>query len=766
MNCGQSGEILAASDREQLAWYWKLADEFRDHPDRNRLPLLLREARRRGLLDGWRDVSALARVDPRAAELVDPPVVVDFMVALCRDTRPGRVLDPWAGLGVTLRALDDAGLVQEGTGLELNLEVHELAQELNESSRLSWICANAGEFLPRLDEEFDLVVGSPPMGLPPINLETADPEIHLRASATYTMLIQAALKLSPNGQIAVILPQGFLQPAAQAVRDSLATVSVFISAAFALPARAFRTKLPTSLVVFDREPHEDLFVAELDPSVDVSALLENYRARREAKLPQLGRLVQADTFTSWKHVTRDADIRDMARRAGLLPVPINQVCTAIRRPAKNGDPFAPAVHCVYLPSIGTSPAVTSLDELVIKPQNYVQLVVDLEIADPAYVAGFLNSPLGRLVREQLTGGATIPHLSVDRIRSGTMFLPPLLEQQRRVSAVSRSLRELQIEIQGLEKQAWEHPLAAAQTEQRLRRLLEGDGFERWMDSLPFPLASILWRYNVSDDTEDRCRHLINFFEATTLFLVDLHWSALHADVDLDSENAPDREPVATTYTRGSIGIWAHLLTRLAKRTRSLLSDDRALALDLFRVADPARLDAISAKVVSRSLKDEAAQYRIDWIAHTAPTTAAEWLQRLSLAEETLARIREGLADAFDGWHLVRTGHGRRRNGVVTTSLEFVTGSRALFRQGEADLRELPDDGGLYMLEQDSSSPLQLAPLISLRGSPETVEDACYFYDRIEGGSVRWISYHYAPRSEVVAVDDRVVAMIQELDSLG
>jgi len=171
-------------------------------------------------------------------------------------------------------------------------------------------------------------------------------------------------------------------------------------------------------------------------------------------------------------------------------------------------------------------------------------------------------------------------------------------------------------------------------------------------------------------------------------------------------------------------------------------------------------------VVTRSLKDEAAAYRINWIAHTAPVNVAEWRQRLSLAEETLARIREGLGNAFEGWDLVRPGPGRRRNGIVTTRLEFVMGSRTLFRQGEADLRELPDEGDLYMLEQDASLPLPLAPLVSLRRSPETVEDACYFYDRLEGGSVRWISYHYAAQSEVFAADDSVVSMIQELDTLG
>jgi hypothetical protein len=749
--------------KTEVPWYWNLADELRSQRVSGDWFLrLVREAKARGFIQSWKDVSALARVDERAAELLDPPVVVDFLLALYSHSGLRRVLDPWAGIGITLWGLDDAGLVQTGVGIEINPDVHDLARELNPSARIRWVNDNAAIALPALPSDFDLVVGSPPMGLPPTTLLTSGTE--LRSSATFTMLVQASRQLGAEGQMAVILPESFFAEQAAPIHEALARGSVWPSASFALPARAFRTTVSTSVVVFERREPEALFVAELDPSVEIGALVSNFRDRRGSKVPQLGQLVARREFRTWKGYTRDLEILRLATEGGLRPMPLTQVCTAIRRARSDGT-FVESPTSVYLPNIGTSRAATSVDELTVKPHNVLELEIDPSIADPSYVAGFFNSTLGRLVRDQWSKGTTIQHITLASARHATLYLPPSLEIQRRAVEVDRSLRELRRGVDALQRRVWEIPAAVGPVEQELRRLTEGDGLDRWMESLPFPLASILWQYHGADTAEGRCNFLVNFFEAATLFLVDLHWSALHEQMPIGSAGeGSESTRQFVTFERGSIGIWATLLAHLAKTARRQLSDQAPLALDLYRVRDLARLQGITDKSLTRALKEEAAQFRIDWVAHTAPASEGVWEQRLSLAEDTLTRIRGAIGEAFDGWRLVRTGAGRRRNGVVTTSTEDLTGSRTPFRRMQADLRELPEEGRLYMLEEGSTLPLELGPLVQLRRAPEAVEDACYFYDRIEGASVKFISYHYPHEPALLTADPSVVAMIRELEA--
>lgn len=395
----------------------------------------------------------------------------------------------------------------------------------------------------------------------------------------------------------------------------------------------------------------------------------------------------------------------------------------------------------------------------------IRLIVRPEVVDPEYLATMLSSPLGRRVRDRLESGTAIPQISVATLRNGAAPLPPRVDHQRKVVRVTRRLSELQQEITVLRRRLWEQPLKTSRIETELKQLLEGDGMEPWIESLPFPLASILWRYQAEEDPERRCRYLVHFFEATTVFLVDLHVSALHRDPKLFAETARVGRTDAN-YTRGSIGIWADLLSRLAKKTRELMSEDPALASELFGVGELDRLEAIARKSVVVALKDEGAEFRRNWIGHPAVVGAPEWERRHSQAEATLARIRVGLADAFAGWELVRTGRGGNHDGVITTSIERLVGSRGLFRKGSVGLREWPEEGRLYMLEAGASLPLRLGPLFSMMRSPESVEDACYFYDRIEDGGVRWVSYGFEPLPEVVRPDGEVIQLIEELNTIG
>lgn len=753
---------MTAEEAHQSPLWWQSADGTRGQATN---PLAaLRSADHSEPWD-WADVSRLAQTTPETAYLADPVVVARFLVALTADEPPKRVLDPWAGLGVTLAALETSGRISTGIAIEINSEITELARRLWPGSVVTWRLGDAESLLGEQIGLFDVIVGSPPIGLPRAELTIPERDIRLKASKTYTMLVQAALTLAPNGLLAVVLPEGYFGPANRTVREALVAVGVHPTATFALPRRTFPTSIPMSLVVFTHHAHDQIFIGELDGATDFASVVANLRARRPGALPQLGRLVPITEFVSWTSVLRDSEIQRIASEAGLRPLPIVGLCVALHSPRRTGDPFDPHEHAVYLPKLGTSPAVTSLDRLVVQPHNYVQLVLNPEAVDPEYLAAFFNAPLGRKVREQLASGTTIPQISLSTLRAGTVYLPPSENQQRAAVHVDRTLIELRQAIGSLEQQLWEHPLAANRIEADLRHLLEGDGLEPWLESLPFPLASVLWRYQTARDAEERCRYVIHFFEAASVFLVDLHLSALQQHPDVLAKVARPRSP-DVTYARSSIGIWTDLLSRLAKRTRELVADDASLALELFHVADVSRIEAISRKLLVHALKDEGAAYRRDWIGHPAVVGPAEWERREAQAEATLARIRDGLGDAFRGWELVRAGQGSNRGGVIATSVEYLVGTRSHFRPGSVKLRQWPEDGGLYMLEAAATLMLHLDPLFTFRHSPESVEDACYFYDRIQDGGVRWVSYHYESRPELVAPDPVTVELVMGLEALG
>jgi hypothetical protein len=751
--------------------WWELADHVRRlYPGATDVALL-RSAVDRGLVGSWRDVSRFAQENRRTVEYVDPALIADFLLAFTEGVPPLRVLDPWAGLGISLAALEQAGRVSSGVAIEINAEVDDVSRHLWPGSGIERRLGDAAMVLADGLGSFDLVAGYPPIGMPQAILRTQHPAIDLRASKTYTMLVQAAMTVAPQGTLIVVLPESFFGPRAARVRDALAAASMFPSASFALPLRSFATSIALSLVVFTHEVCDNLFVAELDPSGDLASVVHNYRARLAGRLPQLGMLVPPQSFVSWRATLLAVDIAALAQRSGLRRVALREICTAMRAAQREEPEFNVSPNAVYLPKLGISPAVTTLDAPAIKPHNYLQLLVQPERADPEYLAAFFNSPLGRRVREHLATGTTIPKLSLQTLGTADVYLPELIQQQRAAVGVGRTLSELRQSVTSLERELWERPLRAVHVEQELHALLEGDGLERWMESLPFPLASILWRSRAVQEPERRCRHLVHFFEAVTVFLADLHLSALRRDPKTWAAiGAHPSAGGSAIYTHGSIGIWGDLLARLARQTRGLLERERPLALELFQVTEPDRILAISRTSVVAALKEEAAQFRRDWIAHSVEVSREDWDRRLEQAEATLGRVREGIADAFADWQLVLAGAGRNHAGVIATSIKVPSGTRSDFREDVVELRELPEDGGLYLLESGASLMLRLGPLLRMGRSPNAVDDACYFYDRLQADAgpdgVRWVSYHYEPQPEVVLPDRAAVELIGELNALG
>ena len=611
------------------------------------------------------------------------------------------------------------------------------------------------------------MIGSPPIGLPKATLRLDKGGVDLRASATYTMLIQAGVTLADEGTMAVVLPESFFGHEQRNVREALEAADLHLAASFTLPAKAYRTvAISRSIMVFERRPSALLFAARIEDPADFPVIVSNYRARRAGRTSELGRLVSLGEFHSWRSLTRADDIQGFARQTGLKLVTMSDVLVAAHRPRSEGEPFDVIDNAVYLPKVGNSPAVTSIDQFSIKPQNYIQLVLDRAKCDAEFVAGFLSSPMGIVLREQLLTGTTIPSVSLQTLRTGHLLLPPKLEQQHNTIALAREIEELRQGAEIVEQELWRRPLAVKDGRAALERLRGGDGFEPWMESLPFPLASILWRYRATDKAKRKCGLLVNFFEATTIFLVDLLMSGLQNDPVALSEIRKHDAAVEVSYGRGSIGVWADLLARAADQTRRLAEGPSDAAMELFQVTDTDRLKAVASRRTVSLLMNEAAKYRRDWIGHTAPVSVAEWERRLQLAERTLDDLRASLRDAFLGWRLARPGAARMRSGIFHTDAEDLTGTRREFRWFNVELRGSVEDGGLYMLEDGAGLMLRLGPLVRFRHAPESVEDACYFYDRIEGKSIRWLSYHFADQATVLEPDEEVVAWIEELDRLG
>jgi len=299
-----------------------------------------------------------------------------------------------------------------------------------------------------------------------------------------------------------------------------------------------------------------------------------------------------------------------------------------------------------------------------------------------------------------------------------------------------------------------------------------EALEPWLDSLPFPLASILWAYHSELDSRTKIDYLLKFFEALAQFAAAVQLSAYRSDREFfDNHRAAwfgsDSENSHTTDFRvASFGVWVNLSQRLAKTARRLLSGNAGAAkacYELFAANDPDLVHVLTSKKLGELLL-AANDCRNAWAGHGGAAGPSELDRRLGVLEDLLARTRSLIGAAFETWIMLKPVSFTYASGVFNLTCTNLMGTRSAFRKQRLEVGHLLDSGRLYLLNTSSKRALELVPLIRVIAGMKTGEDAVYFYNRRLRDGVRWVSYHFSGEPELILDDPDVDELLSDLHS--
>jgi len=369
----------------------------------------------------------------------------------------------------------------------------------------------------------------------------------------------------------------------------------------------------------------------------------------------------------------------------------------------------------------------------------------------------------------MLSGTFIPKLSKQTVTNGHVYLLPL-EAQQNAMTVSREIQELRLRLEQLERDLWIRPVDALRVGKVASGLNQKEGFESWLETLPFPLASILWRYQAASIPERKVEHLFHAFEASAQFLGTLMASAFHSNPAFFREHRAEwfeqGKDNPCSLTRSSFGQWVVRCQRLAKTTRQMLSDkdQRGLVVDLYR-ADPDRVEGLANKGIYAVLYT-VSEYRNKWIGHSGIASIKEHKQRLALLQDELTKLRTALGGVFEDWWLIKPGASAYTQGIYSYQAEKLMGSRQIFKQETIVTSEVMDVNELYCYDLLTRRPLELLHFVRMLPAPDNEEIACYFFNRLDDKGIRWISYHFDREAERVEADLSVLRLIEEAEDAG
>ncbi|MGY1681985.1 hypothetical protein [Geodermatophilus sp. SYSU D01176] len=751
-------------------------------PDRGANPLWTEAARLRhaGVLDvsrivasaaaqgtvvRWRDVADLAMAEGRGG-FGRPLYLLDFLEAFARRLAPRSVFDPYVTSPLPLAALTE-GITAAAVGVVPHRPLWELGRAM--APAIDWRLGDPLLSLRReLLDGYDLVFVAPPLGLQPPSRAAAELATPAGRDLAGAVLWQARQLLAPGGRLVYHTTDSLFWDAGSKLRQACAEAGLHLTAVISVEAGfAPATNLTSSLAIFEQDPADALFVGRLDARTPITELIDNLLTRRPnpANL-HLGALTSLD-YPGWGSFVLQRELADAFGAEQLQPLGDLGIVRSLNlRPTQ---PYGAPPNAVYVPTLGAGAVRTSPPDLEGKNlYRLIEVQLDPAKARADYVAALLSSPIGRRLREAVATGSTLPNIKASALAAVQIPVPAVAVQDEAISAASH-LASMEATVARLRGDLWRHPEQARRVVERLESAAKADPVRRWLEALPYPLASVLQRYAVSRDPDARVQSLLNFFEVTAQFACAALLSVFRADAELfrqvqrDLSNAAP--PGRQLFDRADFGLWLGLGQTLARNVRRL-AGDKDYKLVLAEAAAPA--EALVGKLSEKSFwaSLDPARHVRNQRAHGGIVSADQLASWLGSLEVQLGRLEQAVGDAFEDVDLALAEEGRYKNGVHTyAQAQRLRGPSAIFEQFELQTREPLESGQLTFVSRDAviSPTLALVPLVRIGPSASRTRHACYFFESRRDGSVSYVSYHFEDEPRIQVRDDDLEHLAQEFN---
>jgi hypothetical protein len=723
-----------------------------------------------------------------------PSSLLQVIAALVEGNKADTICDPCAGIGSVLATLKEATHASRALAFTQRAEDAEVGKYFLPSAE--WQTGDPFDLLGTLRSDVDIFATVLPFSVKTRRAASvrspAGDVVQLSSDLGQAILVAAALRLSANGVgLFVTTPSFFFSK--ESIRSRLNELGLSIHAAFLLPPGAFApvTSIPTYLLVVRRSAAERMFVAQLSTDATTNReIVTNFKNTREGGSLELGRFVNSLAFTGLQAIKTAERFSEAERQFGAPAVRLGDMASTITlgRPGDDFD-FPQGVNTVFIPLVGSSDVVESAEELHLKKQNYAQIDIDPFRSEARFVARFLNSELGKEIRETGKTGIYIPKHNKQTLKDLRIFVPPLERQRKMIEAETRIAVEMntvlgiQNELSELRRELWtnrQSPEGVNDAVELVSRRISGglkehvsERLDQWFETLPFPLASILraWQATSSQDYKTKHEHLLHFFEATAEFVSMIFLSAFDSREALfEPHKVKLKEALAKqnlSFRKATFGTWKAVVEYLGKQTRQLLisqeggDDNRAVCAEMFADPSLALPTALSrtelAGILSRTNK-----MRNDWTGHGGVVGLEEAQLRNEQLLAEVQNLREVLADTWAGVQLIRALNCRPRRGLFENEIAILMGSNSDFLKETRHMSMWLDVEELYLTASGSGRALRLMPFVKVGPSPQSAKNACYFFNRLDNGTVRFVSYHFTDKPEIQEQLQQAPPALQDL----
>ena len=705
-------------------------------------------------------------------EFTTPPLISDLMAALADIFKPASVLDPMCGSGVMLYKVQSICTPRTVDGVDIDAESCEIArQTLKRHGHVQ----QGNIFDPHLSlhETYDLIIADPPLNtrIKKEQLPESLQAQRLNNLAQY-LVIWACRRLSKDGALAVVMSPNALKqdPFVEAINAE----GCRIRASFNVPAGTrSNTAIASQVLVVQHGAQEAIFVGQIsNDDKHQERLLKNFRRHKSDKHPSLGRVCELERFISYEALEAEHRLRDQGRNTNLIAHRFSDLLTGKshhRRGVDAKEAQGTSFATLFLPQDGLR-FYADRTEMPERVTDYTCFELDADKAHAQYLLRWFETDLGKTALRAAGANSVIGLVRINSsiLERLTCYLPPVHEQQEVLEAL-RQLERVRTEMQEIEAGCWTGSYSGEELLHRAQTVNLEDKYEDWIESLPYPLASILWRHKVSgEDPRIRYRILLHFFEALAEFLATIHLSAftLHEPTWRAQQEKLLKifKRQDLTLERATFGTWKVVVESLSANARKMVEnkEQESLVHNMYATHQTQWLQTLCESRIATILSKANGMRNTD-DAHGGAMGEAQADQ----IEQELLSLVEQIRTVFGrGWQRYELIQADKMtyaeaDGRFTFQAPRIMGTRNQFERAERSTLYPMDTGQLYLLADGGSHGLKLLPFVKVMASPSKVANACYFYNRAERDGQRFVSYHFEEEAALCdRFEDTALAMKQ------
>jgi len=368
---------------------------------------------------------------------------------------------------------------------------------------------------------------------------------------------------------------------------------------------------------------------------------------------------------------------------------------------------------------------------------WLELTLNLDELDPLYLELWLKTKIGQTWLRTIGGSGTLMrNLSWQDFDQAKIPVPTLTAQREYVRAILE-IQSLEEEIAQNRRKIEQSPTdAGSLIENSLVRLETEDSLASWENELPYPLAVMLRSYRVTQvtDVHERSELLLDFFEVTSLILLNIYLSAGITPESTFNPETIKLEKGVRDIKLASFGAWTKWGADLAAEIRRTQQEDRESVSQAFR------LDTnIVTKLLSKRIWATLEQAKVlrAGRAHGRTRGKSGIADANEIAEQLLLDLRRELAGVFESVRFLRQESAIRSDttGRYQSKCRVLVSSNSIFELTELNLVEGLFENRIYLNQEGVDDALLLLPLVSLTSHSSTQQTRVIFFDRFEGDSI-------------------------------